>query len=403
MAQLLQFRDTRGPVSPARIETVRRKAATPAYSHPLAPDLVDVQAWNHVGDPITESLIGYLRQHKLMGGDVLATARRLRAAGVEEAEAFFTDVEWTPDWVDFEAMRPGAAMGARCAVGLALGTHGALPLTYVDPATARVMNSTGRMVRLGGDLRRRIWETAAGFVGALDVDGMRPGGAKWEQWVRIRLLHTSIRMGILRAGRWDTSTGMPIGQPPTAAGAHIFGRYRVNINRYVGGRVNDEEAASFDLMWRWIARLQGANVELLGRDDSEQFRLACRIGEALYAPNAESRAVTAAWIDGLATMKSMFPMSRRAHSGVVRALLAPELTEILPGRDTAAALGLAPERRTDLLAAAVIKVGRGLSHLLDALPATPDLDRAMTQRIVNRGLHHRAPTFRPSPVAGDRG
>lgn len=390
-------------VSPERIEAVRRKAGTPAYAGGLDPDRVDLVAWNHVGDPLAERLITYLRERRLMGGDLLATARRLRAAGVEEAEAFFADVEWVPPWIDFDAMRPGAAMGARCSVGMMLGLHGALPFTYVDPATARVMSSTGRLTRPGGDFRRRFWETAAGFVGALDVDGMRPGGRRWEQWVRIRILHTNIRMGILRSGRWGGMAGTPISQPPTAIGAHIFGRYRVNVIRHFGSRVSDEEAGSFGLMWRWIARIEGANAELLGRDSAEQLQLARRIGDALYAPNEDSRAVTAAMIDGLARMKSVFPVSRRAHAGIIRSLLAAELTEVLPNVDVAAALGLPADRRTDAVAAAVTCLNRWLSFLLDVLPSTPDLDLKLTERATDRGLKHRPPSFSATPVAGDRG
>ncbi|GAB3865624.1 hypothetical protein GCM10028801_36290 [Nocardioides maradonensis] len=382
-------------------ETARRKAATPAYDGWVAPEDIDLDAWNQVGDPIAEALVGLMRDRKLMGGDLLATARRLRADGVGEADAFFTDVEWVPAWADFDAMLPGALMGRRCAVGLVLGIHGALPMTYVDPATARVMASTGRLARSGDDFGRRFWETAAGFAGALDVDGMRPGGPRWEQWVRIRLLHTCIRLGILRSGRWDPAASVPISQTPTAAGAHIFGRYRVNVIRHLGGRVSEEEAESFDLMWRWIARLQGASTELLGRDSAEQLAIAVRIGHALYGPDADSAALTSTMIDGLARMRSTFPIPRRAHSGIVRALLAAELTEVFPDVDVAADLGLPADRRTDLVASAVTAGGRGLSWVLDRLPSTPDLDLAIVDRSVERGLRHRPATFRPTPVAGD--
>jgi hypothetical protein len=390
-------------VSADRIEAARRKAATPAYSGVIAPEQVDLPAWNHVGDPIAEALITCLRDRKMMGGDLLARARALRRQGVAEAEAFFADVEWMPDWVHFDAMRPGAAMGARCSVGMLLGIHGALPFTYVDPATAQVMASTGRMTRAGADFRRRIWETAASFVGALEVDAMRPGGPRWEQWVRIRLLHTSIRLGIVRSGRWRASTSSPISQLPTAVGAHIFGRYRVNVIKYLGSRVSDEEAESFRLMWRWIARIEGANSELLGTTTDDQFRLAVRIGETLYGPNDDSRSATAALIEGLTRMKAVFPVSRRAHRGLIRALLAPEVTEILPDVDVAAALGLPSDRRTDLVAAAVIGIDRGLSRLLDILPSTPELDLRLTRRFIERGLKYRPPTFQPTAVAGDRG
>ena len=44
-------------------------------------------------------------------------------------------------------------------------------------ATAEVMGSTVRLAE-GGDFRQRLLETATGFAGALDVDGMMPGGQR---------------------------------------------------------------------------------------------------------------------------------------------------------------------------------------------------------------------------------
>ena len=35
---------------------------------------------------------------------------------------------------------------------------------------------------------------------------------EWEKWVRIRFLHTMIRMGILRSGKWTRTEATPISQ-----------------------------------------------------------------------------------------------------------------------------------------------------------------------------------------------
>ena len=384
----------------ARVASARSKAATPAYAGTTPPPAVDVAAWDRVGDPLGEALIAELREKRLMGGDVLATARELRRQGSVAAEAFFTDVEWVPGWADFDAMRAGALMGARNPVGMLMGIHGALPFSYADNATARVMASTERMLR-PETIRRRFWESAAGFIGALDVEGMKPGKPRWEQWVRIRLLHTSIRMGILRSGRWDTTASMPISQAATGSGAHLFGTYRLNLIRHFGGDPTDDEAVGFELMWRWIARIEGANSELLGTTSAEQFEIAQHIGPHLYRPGPESKAATNALIGGLAKMRSTFPISRRAHAGIIRALLTDEMTQIFPGRDLPGDLGLQPDPRTDRAARLATAFGRGLNRLNNALPSTPELDRKTYDAVLNRALHQEPPTFHPAPVAGD--
>lgn len=386
-----------------RIDVVRAKAATPGYARHVDPEDVDVAAWNHVGDPIAEALVGHMREHKLMGGDLLATARRLRAERLEVAEAFFADVEFVPAWADFDAMRAGAAMGLRHPIGMMMGLHGGLPFTYVDTATARVMASTGRVTRGGRDFQRRFWETASGFVGALDVDGMKPHGPRWEEWVRIRLLHTMIRLGILRSGRWDACASAPINQTATAVGAHIFGTYRVKIIEYFGGRVAPDEAAGFALMWRWIARIEGANTELLGTTEADQLCLAMRISELLYHPTEESRGATDALVDGVTAMKSVFPVSRRVHVAVIRALLADDMVQVFPGRDLPADLGLDRDHRAELIAGAVVGVDRGLTRLIASLPIGTAQRQQSFDRLITSKLGHRRPTYRATPVRGDRG
>ncbi|WP_157084348.1 oxygenase MpaB family protein [Millisia brevis] len=386
----------------ARIDQVRALALEPGSESYVDPDEVDVEAWNHVGDPLCEALLGLMRERKLMGGDIYATARRLEAEGVSEAVAFFADVEAVPSWLDIDALRKGASLGRRNPVGMLFGMHGGLPFTYIDPATAEVMGSTGRLAR-NGDYGRRFWETATGFVGSLDVDGMLPGGERWVQWVRIRFLHTMIRMGIIRGGQWPLAeTAIPISQVASASTAHIFGPYRVNIIRYFGGVVSPEEADGFALMWRWVARIEGANNQLLGRTHAEQFRLQERQHQFLYARADKARKMTADVIDGSAAMRA-FVLPRRLHSAVVRQLLSPRMVQTLPGRDVPGDLGVP----RDPFAENVMKsVGFAL-RIINQVTRTRVVRRLADRRgqqlldhIVDRGLDGIKAEYRGTPVAG---
>jgi hypothetical protein len=387
----------------SRVESARAKAAVPAYGGAVAPSAVDVEAWAHVGDPIGDALVGELRARKLMGGDILVNARRLEAEGVGVAVDFFADVETVPTWADFDAMRLGADMGRRNPVGMVLGIHGSLPYTYLDPATARVMNSTGRLGR-SGDFGRRYWETATGFIGALDVDGMRPGGARWEQWVRIRLLHTQIRLGIRRSGRWDDTLGEPIGQLPMAISAHIFGPYRVAIMRSFGALVTREEETSFNLMWRWICRIEGANAELLGRTDDEQRRISVRLQDHLYGPGRESAELTAAMLDGLATMRDFQLVPRRIHTAIVRRVMSADVLDAYAGHDVVGDLDLPQDRLAALTISSVATVLKMLNQAL-RVPAARRAATTYGGRLIDaslsRGLGHRPADYRASRVRGD--
>ncbi|WP_338889269.1 hypothetical protein [Rhodococcus sovatensis] len=132
------------PDMTARIARVTALARTPGHVSGTAPDAVDIEAWGHVGDPLAEDLISDMRERKLMGGDLFLSARSQETSGLPAAVAFFADVESVPEWADFDLMKSGARMGNRNPLGMLLGFHGGLAFTYIDPATATVMGSTGR-------------------------------------------------------------------------------------------------------------------------------------------------------------------------------------------------------------------------------------------------------------------
>ncbi|WP_018177344.1 oxygenase MpaB family protein [Jongsikchunia kroppenstedtii] len=385
-----------------RVSALTELARTPGSEVYLDPAEVDLEAWNHVGDPLAEDLVELMRAKKLMGGDLYANARSLEAEGVPEAVAFFKDVETLPSWFDIDSLRAGASMGRRNPFGMQIGMLSALPFTYIDPATAEVMGATGRLSN-GGDYRRRMLETAVGFLGALDADGMLPGGDRWIVWVRIRLMHTMIRLGIHRSGRWTRyDLGAPLSQLATAACANIFGQYRVNVVEFAGGVVSQEERDGFALMWRWVARIEGANNQLLGRTHAEEFELQSREHQCLYEPNTMGAALTENVIDGSTRMGS-FGGSRAINQAVARQLLAPRMTRTVPNGDFRDCLGVAPVPWAEMvvrIASWLLKIPNQLTRLTIVRRYFDRNGQRMMDQAVERGLKGVKAEFRGSPVAG---
>ncbi|CAM3700456.1 oxygenase MpaB family protein [Tsukamurella ocularis] len=386
-----------------RVAELSALARIPGAEVYLAPDDVDYEAWNHVGDPLAEDLIEAMREKKLMGGDLYVNARRLEAEGAEEAIAFFQDVETLPSWFDVDALRVGASMGRRNPLGMNIGMHSALPFTYIDPATAEVMGSTGRLAGGTGDYRRRMMETANAFVGALDVDGMLPGGERWIVWVRIRLLHTMIRLGIHRSGRWTLSDkGTPISQLATAACTYIFGQHRVNIIEFAGGVVSQEERDGFALMWRWVSRIQGANNQLLGRTHAEEFELQSREHQSFYQPSDKGAELTEYVIAG-ATDMGHFGGSRAINQALSRQLLAPRMTATLPNGDLRECLGVAPLPFAEAVvrtASVLLRIPNQLTRLRVVRDYFDKNGQKVLDQAVERGLRGVKPEYRGTPVDG---
>lgn len=345
-----------------RIASCLALAQIPARDVSVPPDDADIEAWDYIGDPLAEDLIHALRVAPKRSKDFLADARKLQAEGNEAAINFFLDVEHVPSWFDFEETRAGAAMMARNPLGLILGVHSALPYTGVDANTPRVMFSTGRLGK-DGDFERRFWETSTGFIGVLDVDDMKPGGKQWQMWVRIRLLHSMVRLGILSSGKWDNPPrpSMPISAIGSAIGPAIFGDLRTDVVRAFG-YATDEERDSAARMWQWVAKVLGCPPELLPPDLADQRQLTMRIFDRFYGPSDESRDYAAYVYEGLGKMRSM-PFPEPVHMALGRYLMS---IPTLPSRDgqlTADNLGL---RRQPLLDAMIRGSALGMRGLTQA-------------------------------------
>ena len=385
-----------------RIDALSTLVQTPASEVYLDPKEVDYEAWNHIGDPLAEDLIKLMREGNMMGGDIYATARKLETEGSPEAIRFFQDVETLPSWFDESALRVGASMGRRNPLGMSIALLSALPFTYIDPATAEVMSATGRLAR-GGDFNRRSAETAAAFVGALDVDGMLPGGDRWIVWVRIRLLHTMIRLGVRRSKRWSRpEKGTPISQLATAACTYIFGQHRVNIIEAAGGIVTQEERDGFALMWRWVSRIQGANNQLLGRTHAEEFDLQSRQHQYLYESTTAGAALTEAVIAG-AAKSGQFGGSRLINQAVARRLLAPDMTKTLPGRDLRDCLGVGPAPMAEMavrLVSLLLKIPNQLTRLKVVRDYFDKNGQKILDDAVEKGLAGIKAEYRGTPVGG---
>ncbi|MGN6160734.1 MAG: hypothetical protein ACTHOG_03420 [Marmoricola sp.] len=308
---------------PVTVAEAHRLAAVPARSAAPARTPEEVAIWDHVGDPLAEALVSQIRSKRLTRMDPLVAARTLAAEGNEAATNFLADVEYVPTWARFEDMYAGAGLGNRSPIGTAVAVHGALPATYIDPNGADLLVMTGRL-GAGGDYPRRMWESFTGFIGGYDVDGMRPGGKEWERWVRIRIMHTRVRMGVLSSGKWPRDgRPIPISALGAVGGAYVFGIYRANLCRLFS-RASDEEISSYALMWRWIARILGAPPELLADDDLCQLRIDLLTMRTLYAPNENAATLTASALEGLTQMLPFALLPRPVHEAVGRYTLTPD-------------------------------------------------------------------------------
>jgi len=298
--------DTTRPTYWSRIDLIRDMQMSP---------------WAEVGDPLAEAVVATMRDRRLPMKDPIPEIRRLAADGDQPCRDFLDDIETPPAWADFDRMRPGGAMAARhfLQYSVALG-HGALMTTFCNAEAAYILARTGRFER---DVPRRLAESGALFFGVLDTDGLRPGGPAWAVCVRVRLMHTMIRLQLLRTDAWPMF-GIPISALQTAAGPLYFGDMTLDRLRALGAQITPAEAEGLKLTWRYVTRLLGVPPELVGETADEQAALNERISPFYFRPDDTSRYLAQVLISGFAGVRGAGLAPRQVHEALVRHLLGDE-------------------------------------------------------------------------------
>ena len=281
--------------------------------------------WHFRGDPLAEEVVALLRQNGCSLAQPLQTMRRYAQQGNAACQALLTDMETVPAWVNFELMRTGGAMAQRHFPLLILTlTYGCLPLTFAHPDAAAIFAGTGRME---ANISRRLNESASLFFGVCDSDALAPGGSMWEACLHVRLVHAIVRMKMLADG-WPVATrGMPISQLATAAGPAFFGGYLLNGMRRLGAKMTDVEADGHCMIWRYTTRLLGVPDALLGETQQEQDVFDAYMMGQFFAPDATSRSIMAALLEGLCKLPPTSRIPRNVQVALVRRVLGQEMAD----------------------------------------------------------------------------
>jgi len=139
--------------------------------------------------------------------------------GVEQVEgappelvAFIRDMERIPDWVDMDLVREGARLDLNATANVApFAIRGAFIATFLNKYSALPMALTGTLS--SETAARRVRETAHFFACTVLPGALERFGEGFKAAAMVRLMHSMVRVNVLRSGRWDPSVyGVPIPQ-----------------------------------------------------------------------------------------------------------------------------------------------------------------------------------------------
>jgi cytochrome P450 len=269
-----------------------------------------------VGDPVADRALSMLPEgdHGAAGGH-LEQIRSLADQGVAEAEAFVEASNRRPSWYDADLIERGQrlAAGAMPLYGLSL-----LHSLFAGAVFARATLATGSTGRLGSDPTRRLGETAAFVVAALQPGDLEPGQPGFETAARVRLLHASVRRWIeadeLIGSRY---IGTPIDQTMLAMTNCLFSHLNVRSLRRLGHWISPDDELAHHHLWRYVGHLMGIDGGLL--PDSPEGE--AELWEALVAHQAMPQVIGPDHLDYSATAIARQLGGGRRAVGPVRDLL----------------------------------------------------------------------------------
>jgi len=140
------------------------------------------------------------RGANLPHADSLATLTSMRAH-VRCAQAFVTEAETVPPWVDWDRVRRGQEFflrnaGSLCVALLNLALIGG----FGAPKINAVLQATGYLTR-GKGTQRRLSETLQMVLDCIPDGALRPGGRGWHSVLNVRLLHAGVRTWLVGSQR----------------------------------------------------------------------------------------------------------------------------------------------------------------------------------------------------------
>lgn len=176
-----------------------------------------VRAYTMLGDVVADAyaaLMPTIPFRRLIEMLQLACAR-----GVEHVPdappqlvAFIRDMERVPDWVHMDLVREGARLDLNPTANVSpFAIRGAFIATFLNKYSALPMALTGTLSH--ETAARRVRETAHFFACTVLPGALDRFGEGFRAAAMVRLMHSMVRVNVLRSGRWDAAVyGVPIPQ-----------------------------------------------------------------------------------------------------------------------------------------------------------------------------------------------
>ena len=252
-----------------------------------------------IGDPELDPVMAELaslrpsEMHRFVRAGVERDEEDALRRAPQALRDFFDNVQ-VPDWVDFEAFKPGQrafyANVSNILIAFAVGSA----VEGFSTLVSKSFSITGRVPDLGpGAVRRLRWNNRH-TIETYFPGGLLRDGEGWKVSMRIRFIHARIRKLLAESGAWDHEAW---GTPLSAAHMGGISLFTFSIRNFehamsLGSRITPEERESITAIWRYVGHILGVPEALLFTDE-EKARQLNRVARLCEPPPDDTSAAVA--------------------------------------------------------------------------------------------------------------
>ncbi|KAL2650485.1 hypothetical protein R1flu_018613 [Riccia fluitans] len=251
---------------------------------------------------------------------------------------FMEQVTTIPDWVDAELVNQGQQVFWKyvLVIGLIL-THYSLVIGFAASRVTDILSCTNYFSSVKGTFQRII-ETLKFVTDIMrGPEALTPlTGVGWKSTIRVRLLHTQVRLRILaeaekRPGIYDVEeVGVPINQEDLLGTLCAFSIAVITLLRKIGVYMSPSEVIAYLHFWRFMGYLLGIEDEYCNKLITEAAATA--IGDSilnhLVDPDDGSVFITHNLLEALAFRPPFF-LPLGVHVAFARLLVGDKVSDSL--------------------------------------------------------------------------
>ncbi len=288
-----------------------------------------------IGDPVLDPIMDELAElepsklHKFVEAGIMQQEDLCEAP---EALREFFDNLGTPDWLDFEAFRPGVSAFHGNTQHILLAFICGVLVEGFATLISKSFAITGRVVHT----HRRLKQNNRQLVEIFFPGGLHRDGDGFRLSIRIRFVHARIRQLLRNSEEWDGAAwGAPISAAHLGYAISVFSMRLLQYSVLVGARFDQEARDSILDVWRYAGHVMGIPESILytnGKMASELYEIG-RLCEP--PPDEDSVLMANALINSAPLIAGITdPKERRSLTG-----LAFRLSSALIGKELAKGLG----------------------------------------------------------------